>query len=92
MSIKAEIVSLISGEILEIEVEDLDTEESGISRREAVLLEFADHGIDLAFSGKGKNEKGVIIDLDDSFLDKLNSENHPLKLGRTVIVVSQSDD
>lgn len=92
MNFKAEISDLISGKISSLLVNDLNTIYTGITLREILINEFAATGIDIAFSGKGINEKGVIIDLEDSYLDQLNTEGHPLKMGRTVIVVKQQND
>ncbi|MFT6850765.1 MAG: hypothetical protein ACJATA_001580 [Sphingobacteriales bacterium] len=92
MNFKSEISNLISGKTSNLTVDDLNTSLSGMTLRDVLLNDFAASGIDIAFSGKGLNEKGVIIDLDDSYLDQLNTEGHPLKMGRTVIVVKQQND
>jgi hypothetical protein len=92
MNLKTEIDRLISGENSVIKVEDLNKLDQGLTVREKLVLEFAEANIDIAFSGSAHNEKGVIIDLDDMYLEKLNTENHPLKMGRTVIIVKQKHD
>jgi hypothetical protein len=92
MNLKTEIARLISGENSVIKVEDLNKLNQGITVRERLISKFAEVNIDIAFSGSDHNEKGVIIDLDDIYLDKLNTENHPLKMGRTIIVVKQKHD
>lgn len=55
--------------------------------REFVRMAFAEVGIEIEFSGKGENEKGVIIDCDVELLTKLNIPVDNVKLGQTVVKV-----
>ncbi|NQD70314.1 GDP-mannose 4,6-dehydratase [Sphingobacterium shayense] len=55
--------------------------------REFVRMAFAEVGIEVEFSGKGENEKGVIIDCDMDLLTSLNIPVENIKLGQTVVKV-----
>lgn len=55
--------------------------------REFVKLSFAELGIEIEFSGKDENEKGVIIDVDEAKAIALGLNIESLKLGTTVVRV-----
>ncbi|WP_316770944.1 GDP-mannose 4,6-dehydratase [Pedobacter frigiditerrae] len=55
--------------------------------RDFVKMSFAELGIDVEFSGKDENEKGVIIGLDVEVLNRLGLNSDALKLGTTVVKV-----
>lgn len=55
--------------------------------REFIRMAFEELGIDLEFSGKGVDEKGVIIDLREDRLTELGIDKNNLKLGMTVVQV-----
>lgn len=55
--------------------------------RDFVRLSFAELGIEVEFSGKGENEKGVIIDRDEDRLRELGINPDGIKLGETVVKV-----
>lgn len=55
--------------------------------RDFVKLSFAELGIDIEFSGKDENEKGVIIDIDQAKAAELGLNTEMLKLGTTVVKV-----
>ena len=55
--------------------------------RDFVRLAFAEVGIEIEFSGKGVQEKGVIIDRDDDTLNQLCIPTDRIKLGQTVVKV-----
>ena len=55
--------------------------------REFIRMAFEELGIDLKFSGKGVDEKGVIIDLRDDRLAELGIDKNNLRLGATVVLV-----
>jgi len=55
--------------------------------RDFVKMSFAELGIEIEFSGKDENEKGVIIDIDQDQLRLLGLDAEKLKLGTTVIKV-----
>jgi len=55
--------------------------------REFIRMAFEELGIDLEFSGKGVDEKGVIIDLRDDRLAELGIDKNNLRLGATVVLV-----
>jgi len=55
--------------------------------RDFVRLAFAELGIEIEFSGKGEQEKGVIIDVDEDRLAELNIDKSLIKFGQTVVKV-----
>ncbi|MBD1434318.1 GDP-mannose 4,6-dehydratase [Sphingobacterium sp. DN00404] len=55
--------------------------------RDFVRMAFAELGIEIEFSGKDEQEKGVIIDRDEEILDRLNIPVEHIKLGQTVVKV-----
>ncbi|MGV8877657.1 MAG: GDP-mannose 4,6-dehydratase [Sphingobacteriaceae bacterium] len=55
--------------------------------REFVRMSFAELGIEIEFSGKNEQEKGVVIDVDDEKLAKLGLNPEALKFGQTVVKV-----
>ncbi|AFD09292.1 GDP-mannose 4,6-dehydratase [Solitalea canadensis] len=55
--------------------------------RDFVKMSFAELGIELEFSGKEDNEKGVIIDINHERLKELGISNNNLHLGTTVVKV-----
>ncbi|CAM3828555.1 GDP-mannose 4,6-dehydratase [Sphingobacterium prati] len=55
--------------------------------RDFVRLAFAELGIEIEFSGKGEQEKGVIIDVDEERLAELNIDKSLIKFGQTVVKV-----
>ncbi|MCC8409554.1 GDP-mannose 4,6-dehydratase [Mucilaginibacter sp. UR6-1] len=55
--------------------------------RDFIRLAFAELGIEIEFSGRNENEKGVIIDLDEDRLTELNIDAAKLKFGQTVVKV-----
>lgn len=75
--------------ILQQEVAEDYVIASGVTTtvRDFVKLAFSELGIELEFSGKGINEKGVIIDIDNQKANNLNLNLEHLKLGQTLIKV-----
>ncbi|MEJ5994850.1 GDP-mannose 4,6-dehydratase [Pedobacter sp. Du54] len=55
--------------------------------RDFVKMTFAELGIEVEFSGKDENEKGVIIDIDKECLQRLGLNAENFKLGTTVVKV-----
>ncbi|SES03771.1 GDP-mannose 4,6-dehydratase [Pedobacter rhizosphaerae] len=55
--------------------------------RDFVRMSFAELGIEIEFSGKDENEKGVIVGLDVELLKSLGLDQHKLFLGTTVVRV-----
>ncbi|APU95635.1 GDP-mannose 4,6-dehydratase [Sphingobacterium siyangense] len=55
--------------------------------RDFVRMAFAELGIEIEFSGKGEQEKGVIIDIDEERLAQLNIDKSLIKFGQTVVKV-----
>ena len=57
--------------------------------REFVKMSFAELGIEIEFSGKDENEKGVIVGLDGELLSRLGINADKLFLGTTVVRVDR---
>lgn len=55
--------------------------------RDFVKLAFEELGIEIEFSGKAENEKGVIINVDEKRCKELGIDADQLKLGTTVVKV-----
>jgi len=55
--------------------------------REFIKMAFMELGIEVEFSGKDKNEKGVIIDIDEQKVDELGLNPDALRFGQTVVKV-----
>lgn len=55
--------------------------------RDFVKMSFAELGIDIEFSGKDENEKGVIIDINQTKVKELGLNLNKLHLGETVVKV-----
>ncbi|PWS32990.1 GDP-mannose 4,6-dehydratase [Pedobacter paludis] len=55
--------------------------------RDFVRMSFAELGIEVEFSGKDENEKGVIIDIDEEKVRALGLNTENLKFGQTVVKV-----
>src|SRR6201996_9439410 len=55
--------------------------------REFIKMAFAELGIDVEFSGKDDNEKGVIIDIDEQKISELGLNHDALRFGQTEVKV-----
>jgi GDPmannose 4,6-dehydratase len=55
--------------------------------RDFVRMTFAELGIEIEFSGKDENERGVVIDVDQDRLDELGLNSDNFKFGQTVVKV-----
>jgi len=55
--------------------------------REFVKMAFFELGIEVEFSGKNENERGVIIDIDEQKIEDLGLRRNALSFGKTVIKV-----
>ena len=55
--------------------------------RDFIKMSFAELGVEVEFSGKDENEKGVIIDVDQKRVEELGLNAEALKLGQTVVKV-----
>jgi GDPmannose 4,6-dehydratase len=55
--------------------------------REFVKMSFNELGIEVEFSGKDENERGVIIDIDQQKADELGLNTDVLKFGQTVVKI-----
>jgi GDPmannose 4,6-dehydratase len=57
--------------------------------RDFIKLAFGELGIEVEFSGKDDNERGVIIDIDEDRVAELGLNKDALKFGQTVVKVDQ---
>ncbi len=55
--------------------------------REFIKMAFGELGIDVEFSGKDENERGVIIDVDQEKAQQLGLNPDALKLGQTIVKI-----
>ncbi|HVW94682.1 MAG TPA: GDP-mannose 4,6-dehydratase [Mucilaginibacter sp.] len=55
--------------------------------RDFIKMSFAELGIEIEFSGKDENERGVIIDIDSDKITQLGLNADALKFGQTVVKV-----
>ena len=55
--------------------------------RDFIKMAFGELGIEIEFSGKDENEKGVIIDIDQQKVAELGLDADALKFGQTVVKV-----
>jgi GDPmannose 4,6-dehydratase len=55
--------------------------------RDFIRMAFAELGIEIEFSGKDENERGVIIDLDEQRIDELGLNAEILHFGQTIVKV-----
>jgi len=55
--------------------------------REFIKMAFTELGVEIEFSGKDENERGVIIDIDDQKAKELGLNLDVLKFGQTVVKV-----
>jgi GDPmannose 4,6-dehydratase len=55
--------------------------------RDFIKMSFYELGIEIEFSGKDENERGVIIDIDDAKAKELGLNTVALKFGQTVVKV-----
>jgi len=55
--------------------------------REFIKMAFNELGIDVEFSGKDENERGVIIDVDERKVTELGLNPDALKLGQTIVKI-----
>jgi GDPmannose 4,6-dehydratase len=55
--------------------------------REFIKMAFLELGIEVEFSGKDQNEKGVIIDIDEQKIEELGLNPDALRFGQTVVKV-----
>ena len=55
--------------------------------REFIKMSFGELGIEVEFSGKDENERGVIIDIDEEKAKELGLNTDALKFGQTVVKI-----
>lgn len=58
-----------------------------ITLREIIQSAFAQYGVEVEFSGKGPNERGVVIDIDEDLFTQTNPDVNALRFGQTVVRV-----
>lgn len=55
--------------------------------RDFIKMAFAELGIEVEFSGKDENERGVIIDIDHHMVNELGLNEEALRFGQTVVKI-----
>jgi GDPmannose 4,6-dehydratase len=55
--------------------------------RDFIKMAFGELGIEVEFSGKDENERGVIIDIDEEKAEELGLDREALKFGQTVVKI-----
>ncbi|MDR3697780.1 GDP-mannose 4,6-dehydratase [Mucilaginibacter sp.] len=55
--------------------------------REFIKMAFGELGIEIEFSGKDENERGVVIDVDDQRIEELGLNREALRFGQTLVKV-----
>ncbi|MFT6815812.1 MAG: GDP-D-mannose dehydratase [Sphingobacteriales bacterium] len=81
------VVKVRKGNLSKMFVHNLDEKVANTSVRELLRISFSAVGIEVEFSGKGKHEKGVLIDINESILKSHNSTFDHLHFGTTLIQV-----
>lgn len=69
-----------------VSVNDDDEPES---LRDFVRTLFSNFGIEIEFSGKGLNERGVVIDIDEDRFEAMGLNVNTLRFGQTVVKALQ---
>lgn len=67
-----------------------EIEPNRISLREVLRLLFEELGAEIEFCGKGENERGVIVDYDESILRETIFNSSKIRLGNTIIKIDGS--
>jgi hypothetical protein len=62
-----------------------DSDDEPESLRDFIRSTFSDMGIEIEFSGKGINERGVVIDIDEERFEVLGLNVNTLRFGQTVV-------
>ena len=55
--------------------------------RDLLRNAFINQGVEIEFSGKGINERGVVIDIDEDKFAELSLDTNTLRFGQTVVRV-----
>lgn len=69
-----------------VSVNDDDEPES---LRDFIRTGFSNLGIEIEFSGKGINERGVVIDIDEDRFEAMGLNVNTLRFGQTVVKAMQ---
>jgi len=64
-----------------------EVDEDSVSFRDHIRTAFADQGVEIEFSGKQQNERGVVIDIDEDRVAELKLNANALRFGQTVVRV-----
>ncbi len=80
---------VISGRQPCVYIVDLDevAEAEHLTFRDMVRTAFTNQGVEIEFSGKGINERGVVIDIDEYKFAELAIDANTLRFGQTVVRV-----
>ncbi len=85
------IESIASGTHSCLMIKDLDQtvsindDDEPESLRDFIRTHFSNLGIEIEFSGKGINERGVVIDIDEDRFEAMGLNVNTLRFGQTVV-------
>ncbi|WP_295770422.1 hypothetical protein [uncultured Mucilaginibacter sp.] len=76
---------IVKGEQTQLLVEDLNAELQGGTVRDVIRHAFLNLGVEVEFSGKGLQERGVVIDVDTDRMNELSLNPDTQRFGQTVV-------
>ena len=79
--------AIVNGKQTQLLVDDLNTvlPQNDEQVRDFIRQAFIDLGIEVEFSGKGLQERGVVIDIDTDRVNELGIDPDILRFGQTVV-------
>lgn len=83
------VYQVISGRQPCVYIVNLDeiAEAEQLTFRDLIRTAFINQGVEIEFSGKGINERGVVIDIDEDKFAELSLDANTLRFGQTVVRV-----
>lgn len=66
----------------------IEQDEEPETLRDFIRSAFSDIGVEIEFSGKQQNERGVVIDLNEEIFESLGRDANALRFGQTVVRIS----
>ncbi|MVN92403.1 hypothetical protein [Mucilaginibacter aquatilis] len=79
------VARIVKGEQTQFLVEDLNAVLQGETLRDVIRQAFLNLGVEVEFSGKGLQERGVVIDVDTDRMNELNLKPDTQRFGQTVV-------
>ncbi|MDT3402940.1 hypothetical protein [Mucilaginibacter terrae] len=76
---------IVKGEKPQLLVDDLNTNLNSETVRDHIRSAFMDLGVEVEFSGKGLQERGVVIDVDEERMMQLGFSPDTQRFGQTVV-------